>query len=148
VWQDGKLGGILVEVSSHGDGSCHAVVGIGVNVCLDDSARAGIDSSWGRGPVDVSQATGGKPPSRNHLAAFLVNELHPLMRSYPEVGFEPYRTRWIESDLLAGQWVTVTTPMGQAVGRAAGVDRDGALLLQTAAGSQRFVAGEVRLRDP
>jgi BirA family biotin operon repressor/biotin-[acetyl-CoA-carboxylase] ligase len=148
VWGGGKLGGILVEMSSVADKSCHVVVGIGVNFELDQGARLAIESRWGRGPVDVREAFRGGPLSRNQLAAALVNETHQVFASYPDSGFAPYRARFREADALAGQAVSVVTPEGTIAGQAAGVDDDGALIVLTPAGPRRVTSGEVCMQDP
>ena len=146
VWQDGKLGGILVEVAGNDAGFCYVVAGVGLNLCLSDEARAAIDTVWGRGPVDLADVCGGSAPSRHQIAIALINALHGVLDGYQAQGFEPYRARFGAADMLAGRSVQVTIPDGQLTGYAAGVDRDGALLVRTAAGQRRIVAGEVRLQ--
>lgn len=146
VWQEGKLGGILVEAAGDGAGPALVVVGIGINVSLDAAARGAIASNWGRGPVDVQEACSNAPPSRNRLAAAVINALHDLLDRYDGEGFAPYRPRFAEADFLAGRSVRVSAPEGELVGRAAGVDSDGALLVRTSAGTRRVLTGEVRLR--
>ena len=147
VWQQGKLGGILVEVTNDAEKSCYVVTGIGVNFALDETARSAIQPSWGRGVVDISQASHGRLKSRNQLAAALVNELQEVFANYAGSGFEPYRARWSAADIFAGRTVSATLPEGELVGRGAGVDLDGALLVLTATGTRRITAGEVRLKD-
>ena len=136
VWRDGKLGGILVEVNGDAQGPCYVVAGIGVNVCLSPRTRACIEHAWGRGPVDLTEAGGGRPPSRNRLAAALIDGVHEVLAGYEAGGFAPYRDRWRAADALAGRLVHATASDGEVIGRAAGVDADGALLVATAAGTR------------
>jgi len=146
VWQQGKLGGILVEVSGDAQGPCHVVIGIGINVFLSAQARAGIEYSWGRGPVDLTDAGTGDPPSRNQLAGALVNHVYSVLARYETQGFGAYRQLWHEADALAGQVVVATGTGGPVIGQAAGVDADGALLVLTNDGTQRVTSGEVRVQ--
>ena len=45
VTAHGKLGGILIEMRAEAGGPVHVVVGIGLNVLLDDAARAAVDAT-------------------------------------------------------------------------------------------------------
>jgi BirA family biotin operon repressor/biotin-[acetyl-CoA-carboxylase] ligase len=60
VWDDRKLGGILVELSAGHRGACHAVVGIGINVAMPRDLLRRV-SDWPRGAVDLREAACGEP---------------------------------------------------------------------------------------
>ncbi len=58
VWQDRKLGGILVESSQAAEGGFRVVAGIGVNMMLPDGFSLDDTShSWARGVVDLNSAS-------------------------------------------------------------------------------------------
>ena len=58
-------------------------------------------------------------------------------------GFESIRTAWLAQAGPLGATVDVRLGDGLASGRFAGLDRDGALLLDTADGPRRIVSGEL-----
>src|SRR5690606_21918768 len=70
-----KLGGRLVEGGGATAGPVRAVVGIGVNVRMPDSAARAIDQPW----VDLHALAGESVPKRNDLAAALLARLVPAL---------------------------------------------------------------------
>ncbi|MEM7763530.1 MAG: biotin--[acetyl-CoA-carboxylase] ligase [Pseudomonadota bacterium] len=53
VWQDRKLGGILVESSARG-GGFRVVAGVGINVALPAPFTLDSTQGWSKGPVDLA----------------------------------------------------------------------------------------------
>ena len=137
-----KLGGILVELSGDSEGPCRAVVGVGLNVAMPAKSAATVDQAW----IDLATARGGEAPSRNTLAANVLNHCLPLLASYPEVGFSHWRDRWMQRDAFGDSPVTLTSASATTHGVARGVDERGLLLLETESGLQRISGGEVSLR--
>lgn len=132
-----KLGGILIEL--HGDA---AVIGIGLNLRLRAAERDAIAQ-----PVTDIAAIAGELPQRNRLLAVTLTELVQVLEQFAEHGFAPLRQEWISRHAHQGRRVTLTSGTGKVVeGSAAGVAEDGALLLETARGLERFVNGELSLR--
>jgi BirA family biotin operon repressor/biotin-[acetyl-CoA-carboxylase] ligase len=136
-----KLGGILVEVSGNMTSSCHVVVGIGINVNMPAAAASAIDQPW----VDA-QSILGESVERNMLLGQFLNELMPLLANYDKNGFATYRDRWQALDAFAGQPVNILYGQERIGGIARGVDKIGALLLETETGTRPFNGGEVSLR--
>jgi BirA family transcriptional regulator, biotin operon repressor / biotin---[acetyl-CoA-carboxylase] ligase len=58
-------------------------------------------------------------------------------------GFAPIRDQWLGRSYPIGAAIRATTGGQPVAGRFAGLDLDGALLLETPQGSQRIVAGEI-----
>jgi BirA family biotin operon repressor/biotin-[acetyl-CoA-carboxylase] ligase len=137
-----KLGGILIEVHAEAPGSTCAVIGIGLNVRLHQRLREGIAQ-----PVtDVASISAGLP-SRNLLLAATLIELAQVLELFAAQGFAPLREEWMARHAHQGKAVTLSSGDGKAVtGRAVGVAEDGALLVETAHGVERFVSGELSLR--
>lgn len=140
-FQGRKLAGILLEMSGDAAGLCHVVVGVGVNVAMPAATESDIDQPW----TDVGQLLG-RAPDRNQLLAAVLNELLPLLSDYAELGLVHYLSEWQARDALAGRQVTVLTAEATCSGTVSGINRQGALVLDTAAGSRLFYAGEVSLR--
>lgn len=146
VWDERKLGGILLELTAEAQGGCHVVAGIGLNVELPPKLLRTL-SDWPRGAVDLATATG-VPPSRTALAAALIGELAELFAGYAAQGFQPYRADWRAADFLRGRRVTLDDAGGTVSGTAIGIQADGALLIETAGGARRRVtAGDVSVRS-
>lgn len=140
LYDNRKLGGILLQVRGEATGPCLLVLGIGINVHLPPTSAARL-----RQPVtDLSQI--GQPPPRNRLAVALINHLVHCLTEYPRRGFEPYLSDWRRHDCMSGQQVTLSAGNRRIEGRMLGVDGDGALLLGADGNVQRYASGEISLR--
>ncbi|MFO1400669.1 MAG: biotin--[acetyl-CoA-carboxylase] ligase [Steroidobacteraceae bacterium] len=142
-----KLGGMLLEMRSEGGGPALLVFGIGLNVALGSEARAGI-AALGQAATDLAEL-GVAHCDRNALAAALVDAAVGAFERFEREGFAAFIERWQRADLLRGESVSLTGAGGNAefTGRAAGVDADGALLVETPSGLRRFSSGEVSVRS-
>jgi BirA family biotin operon repressor/biotin-[acetyl-CoA-carboxylase] ligase len=137
-----KLGGILIEVHGDAPGSTAAVIGIGLNVRLSAILRDAIAQ-----PVIDVASLGKQMPQRNRLLAATLVELVQVLDLFSAQGFAPLRDEWTARHAHQGKAVTLASADGKTVtGRAEGVAADGALLLETARGVERFVSGELSLR--
>jgi BirA family biotin operon repressor/biotin-[acetyl-CoA-carboxylase] ligase len=141
LWRQRKLAGVLIEVQGGPAGPSAAVIGIGINVRLDESVRDRIDQP----AADLAEA--GVPLHRSRILARVLAELAEVLGVFAARGFAPLKAEWESYHLLSGQPVWVTLSDEEAVGAVvAGVDDDGALLAQTATGLRRFQSGDVSLR--
>ena len=137
-----KLGGILVETVSSG-GRHIAVIGIGLNVRLSREIADAIDNEAGA-LVSVMPYV----PSRNLLLANLLKALAVMLDEFEHNGFAGFVEEWLARNAHTGQLVSIHAEGAAPVeGRCAGVDADGALLLDTGSGVRRIVSGEVSLRN-
>jgi BirA family biotin operon repressor/biotin-[acetyl-CoA-carboxylase] ligase len=146
VVDERKLGGILLELAAEAHGGAHVVVGVGLNVALPAALLESL-CDWPRGAVDLKTVLGREPPPRAVLAGALVSELTALLVDYPSHGFAAYRTEWRSADFLRGRAVRLDEATGRMVGRAVGIDADGALLVETESGKRRVLAGDVSVRS-
>lgn len=136
-----KLGGILVEISSGAEGHA-AVIGIGINVRLPAEIAAALD-----GQAGALESIMPYTPSRNLLLASLLDALVAMLGEFVHAGFAGLVEEWRARNVHAGQHVSVLAEGAAPIeGRCAGVDADGALLLDTATGLCRIVSGVVSLR--
>lgn len=145
IWGDRKLGGILVELKAESQGSCFIVIGMGLNVS-SFPAQLEAESQWSNGAVDLGTATEGRPPSRNSLAASLIDSLGGMLQSYSSSGFAAYRDEFDEADYLRGRHVSVLDAVDSINGIASGIDADGALRLNMGDAVKRIIAGDVSVR--
>jgi len=139
--QGRKLGGILVEGGGEHGGPVRAVIGIGVNVRMPAPVAAGIDQAW----TDLA-GLGNALPSRNMLAAQLLDALVPALDRFDHEGLAPFLARYAALDVLAGRAVTVHGPQGDEHGVADGIGEDGALRVEIGQVIRHVHAGDVSVR--
>ncbi len=143
LWQDRKLGGILIEATGMAHGDCQTVIGLGINRYLPPAVADHIDQPW----VDLHQIQGRAMISRNHLIASLLNEIMPLLHTYPEKGLATYLPEWQSLHHWAGRQVSLLWADKQIQGTLETVSDQGCLILRAEDGKlYEFGSGEVRLR--
>jgi BirA family biotin operon repressor/biotin-[acetyl-CoA-carboxylase] ligase len=143
----GKAGGILVEVARQDSGACHVVAGVGINVAVPAETLATL-SDFGGGARDLAGARRDVAIDRSRLAAALIDRLAELFTGFADSGFAPYRGEWLAAHVLAEALVEIRSARGSAVGTVRGIDDDGALLVEDAAGArQRILSGDVSIRE-
>lgn len=140
-----KIGGILIEVNGDALGPSTTVIGVGLNVRLPAAARRAI-------PVPVTDLTSiagrkAKPIDRNRLLARLLAELAVVLEQYAKDGFASFAVEWQRRHAYQGKLVSLLLPDGATViGKVAGVDASGALVLADGPRRARFLSGEISLR--
>jgi len=139
-----KLGGILIELRAESSGPACVVIGIGLNVALGEALLGQISQS-GLAPTDLKSA-GLKGLSRNAIAAGLISAFVDGLLEFERDGLKPFVEEWMAADALRGRAVTVSAVEGGAKGIARGIDLEGALLVETPAGLERFISGDVSVR--
>jgi BirA family biotin operon repressor/biotin-[acetyl-CoA-carboxylase] ligase len=144
VTADGKLGGILIEMRAEAGGPVHIVVGVGINVLLDETARAAV-AATGSAADDI-RAHCTPVPDRNAIVATLLARLVPVLADFPRQGLAPHLANWNARDALQGREVRIENAGELTRGVARGIDAHGALLVETPSGVQRFISGEVSVR--
>lgn len=145
VWEDKKLGGILVELAAESKGPCYVVIGIGINVSIAPSRLEQV-AGWPSGAVDLYAATAGRPPRRNVLAARMIEASARLLPHYRDHGFLRHHAEFTAVDYLRGRHVSVDAASEPISGVAVGVDVSGALLVDTGDGVRRVISGDVSVR--
>lgn len=133
---DGKLGGILTETPARPNGVTTVVAGVGINVDLGQRLHAGAD--WGQRVADLASFAGVIPP-RDELAARLIDGLCAVCVGFEDGGFARYADGWSKRDWLRGRELTIDTTQHLVTGIGAGIDVDGALLVDEGDGSVRHV---------
>lgn len=139
-----KLGGILIELRAESGGPACVVIGIGLNVALGAPLLAKI-AETGIAATDLVTA-GLADPSRNGVAAALVDSCIRGLLEFERDGLRPFIANWRDVDALQGRMVDVRGAVGEVTrGLARGVDLHGALLVETVdEGLKKFVSGMCR----
>lgn len=137
-----KLAGILIELQGDMDGPSAAVIGIGLNLRLPEHLRKSIDQE----AVDLNSIAG-QPVDASHSLGTILRHLAAVLEQFERSGFESLREEWMAQHAYENHPVRLLMPDGREIdGLAGGIATDGALLVHTADGLQRFAAGEVSLR--
>lgn len=138
-----KLGGILIEVSGDMRGPSAVVVGIGINVRIEQTLRDRISQ-----PATDLASCASMLPSRTDILATLLEDLAVALARFSREGFVSFRDEWLRRHAWQGQQVALSVAEQQvAEGRIVGVAEDGALMLASSRGIQSFHSGELSLRS-
>jgi BirA family transcriptional regulator, biotin operon repressor / biotin---[acetyl-CoA-carboxylase] ligase len=136
----GKLAGILLEATGDMLGPSDVIIGIGVNHALPEHLHAQI----GQRVADVvSGFAGQNAPSRNVLFGLLLAHLRVTIETFARDGFAAFRQRWLAAHAHAGKRVKVRDGNEVMVGKALGVDAQGALMLDVNGRTRVLSAAEV-----
>jgi BirA family transcriptional regulator, biotin operon repressor / biotin---[acetyl-CoA-carboxylase] ligase len=131
-----KLGGILLESQMSGEGQVDwLVLGIGINL-----ATYPVATDY---PATALSACGVEVVPAAMLSALARHFLAWYGRWDKGEGFAAVRAAWLERATGLGGGLRVRLPRDTLMGIFAGLDVDGALLLDAASGRRRIEAGEV-----
>ena len=136
-----KLGGILVEMLPERSVRQRLVVGIGLNVDMPEPESATIDQPW----TDLAKVTH-EAIDRNQLAALIIDAVIGGLKGYDSQGLRYWLARWRARDFLLGRAIMVDSP-APLTGTAAGVNDEGALLLESPVGRYVVAGGEVSVLE-
>jgi BirA family biotin operon repressor/biotin-[acetyl-CoA-carboxylase] ligase len=132
--RDGKIAGILLEQAGEA-----SILGIGLNVLHAPSGLSrNVSTIVGCGGLATVDGTREK----------LLAALSSWIDVWQQDGFAPIRTAWLARAHPPGSTLGVRLADRFVTGQFAGIDTDGALLLDTPQGRGRIVAGDVRLEVP
>ena len=137
-----KLAGLLVDLRGESAGPTTVVLGLGLNVHINERTAEDIDQPW----VDLRQLLGHKP-DRNELVAILICELTRLFKDFAEQGLAPFIEDWHRHHAFADQPVRLIGANDEIRGIVCGLDATGALMLRTDSGEVISAhSGELSLR--
>jgi len=137
-----KLGGILIESSGDILGPSAVIVGVGINVRLGVQTRERI-----AGPVTDIASHSEAVPSRTAVFVESLESIAGVLARFSREGFAPFREEWLQRHAWQGRRVALSQAGRRvAEGKVVGVADDGALMLASVEGIQRFHSGELSLR--
>ena len=139
--QGAKLAGILVEMSATSGGSCHVVIGVGLNLSMPLQPLPAITQPW-----TALSAIASTPVARNRLSGEFIRRLRLALLEFEQGGLSPFLGRWNQLDIYRDRPVRLLLGEQEIRGVARGIDGQGGLLLETPSGLQTFVGGEISLR--
>lgn len=134
-----KVGGILIELAD-AQRPASLVIGIGINV----NDAPGLDVTGDYRATRIVDHCGSC--LRNSLVARLISGIHEAVRRFEAFGFDVFKESWELRDVLRGQRVTLTGVEPPIEGTGAGIDGEGAYLIEADTGIERAIGGELSLR--
>ena len=146
IWQQRKLGGILIEMRGESAGPALVVIGIGINMQMPAQVRLMLAEQQAVLISDVHEIMRDRTPTRNVLIGALVDEIATMLMTFTQRGFEPFVEQWRQLDTLADAHVKIISGTETTYGTARGVEVDGTLLVDVDGQLRRFISGEVSLR--
>ncbi len=142
VWQQQKLGGVLVETRHRALDGVWVVVGVGLNVYLALEHARAIEQAW----TDLTRITDALV-DRDCLAALVIRRLREMLEAYRCGGFGSFRDEWESLHTCQGQRVSVLRDGVTTSARVLGTTDDGALRVREEGGPIRtYYSGEISLR--
>lgn len=136
-----KVAGLLNELSAETEGIHHVILGIGVNLNMEED-QFPVDLRY---PATSILLETGKRVDRVRFVRTLLSEIDHLYAMLRERGFTPIRLAWEALFDLVGSVVEVDTGATPLKGTVEGIAEDGALLLNTGASASTPVySGDVR----
>lgn len=135
-----KLAGVLIEMTGQTDSECNLVIGVGLNMAMSEQHGKSIDQPWS----DLTSLT--KMPSKTELLALLQRQLQQDLCVFQNEGLSPFQQRWEAADLFIGQQIKLLIGTDEVHGICRGIDKQGAVVLETADGIKSFIGGEISLR--
>ncbi len=137
ILADGKLAGVLLEMSAEGEFVEWIVAGVGVNVRAQEARVEGA----------AYLADNSDDPAPAAVAAALLDGVAEAYGRFCEGGFGALRAEYLRHETLIGQPATVSSAAGAlAHGTVADVDEFGRLVLDVGGALTPIAAGEVTLR--
>ena len=135
-----KLAGVLTESACDSERIEFVILGIGVNLNYPVPLMPEVIRERATSIVTLTQNN----VSREAFVRRLIQDLDRCYGELEEVGFDSLAPRWEALFGLRGKKVRVEMTDHIMTGRAIGIDRDGALVLEDERGErQRIVAGDV-----
>lgn len=139
---DKKLAGILVEMSGQAGGAANLVIGMGMNLAMQDKKGA-IDQPW----TSLVEVIGNDQFDRNQLVVSFIKTLDQALKDYEMYGMQDFVARWNRLDNFIDRPVRLIMGNNEINGIERGIDAHGGVLLETNDGVKSFIGGEISLRS-
>ena len=142
LYQGKKIVGILTEMNAEIDAINYIVIGMGINVNIK---QQDFPDELTESATSLSVIAGHTISRLSLLNAVLV-ELEQAYEEVIQYGFSKILDEWRKLSITLGKKVNVIGSGKEFSGTAVDIDHDGGLLVQTEAGIERVLAGDVSIR--
>lgn len=121
-----KISGTLIEIETESKGRCQVVIGIGMNVNMEQTSGKAITQSWS----SLFKITG-QQQDRNDLCAALIDSLIDYLEKFSQKGLNAFSAEWKKRDCLANTIISIQSGSQQLQGKCLGINEQGYLLLES-----------------
>ena len=139
LWQQKKLGGILLETTNQ---SGSIVIGIGLNIELPNELRKAIDQP----NISISEIMPIEEGFREQLLITLIQQLHQQLSAFPARTFFDFIKSWNKWDILQNQEVSFTHQNELIIGKVTGLDRHGRIGVVSNETINYFSSADIKIR--
>ena len=136
-----KVGGTLIECAARGDEVEYLVLGVGANLNVDLDTLGAALGPAARDATSLRAVTEGEV-DRDAFAAAYLNALDVWVQRYRTEGPSAVLEGWSGLDILTGRRVEILGAGFRFIGRVAGVDPSGRLVVEDTLGERRTVSTE------
>jgi BirA family biotin operon repressor/biotin-[acetyl-CoA-carboxylase] ligase len=134
-----KVGGILIDLIAEANGTCKAILGIGLNVNMKGIPLKDVEN-W----ICLEELVD-KTLDRNQVVGEIINSLFKGMETFASQGLVSFLPDWKRLDFLDNKKVTLTSGQEVHSGIAKGISPQGYLTLELPQGLKQFSYGDTRL---
>lgn len=128
-----KIAGILVEIIKRNQNSTHMVIGIGLNISMNQKNR-----KWG------NLITHNPHIERNKIFSNIILSLKKELTNYEKYGFQQFMERWKKIDNFINKKIQLCINNNIEYGIIRGVNEYGAILLEQKGKLNPFYKGKIR----
>lgn len=138
-----KVCGILTELRGEHDQIHYVIIGIGMNVNVNETEFPAELRDIG---TSLAIETG-RFIHRASLLATILKELEQTYFIYLQEGFPTIREKWVQGAGMLGEIITARTAQGSITGVAERINEQGALLVRTSSGIVPVYSAEIDLHN-
>lgn len=141
IYENKKISGSLIEIQAESNGMSYAVIGVGINVNMQNVGHNSITQPW----TSMSKIFD-KYVDRNEVVARLINHLINYLHQFNAKGFSLFMDEWMSADCLTNQIISVKNVYGEMTGKVQGINEQGHLMLQLENGAMKtFSSGDTSI---
>ena len=136
-----KLSGIVIEIQAESHGFCHVIIGIGININMQQVTKKEINQPW----TSIYKLNA-QYQNRNDLCVALINQLFIDLARFNHAGLTDFKQEWKKRDYLLGKLVKIKSGSTIFSGIGAGINEQGHLILNLKNGTKKsFSSGDATL---
>ena len=143
--QNGKLGGVLIDIKGEAGGPVDVIIGVGINYNMPEALTKEITQST----TDIYRITAeslSERPSRNQIMASLLSSIFEILEKIDMNETSGLLDEWRRYDCFMGKPARLVFQQDLIEGVVKGVDEQGSLLSDVDGNIQCYTSGDLSLR--
>lgn len=136
-----KIAGLLIETKKIQNETHRIIIGIGLNVNMQNAENAAISQNW----TSLFRLTGASH-DRNVICAELINQVRTFISLFEQEGFAKFAPLWNEYNAFSQKTLQIHHNQMNTIGKCIGVSSKAELILELKNGEKKFFSsGEISL---